>query len=140
MKYFKEKINPQNKTELFKIGVSYLIKTIPEIKKEKKIIKELFKREKESSTNFGMDFAVPHCQSKYIKEPCLGFVSFDNNIDYEDDNPPISFAVFIFLPKKLATEQVKILSRLTRKLIDKKVQKLFKNLDSKTIKNFINNL
>ncbi len=135
MKYKIQKLKPKNQKDLFISGVNIAFEN-EIILNNKKVIKALLKREDEFSTNFGQGFAIPHCQSEYVKEPFLLFTSFDSEIKYGKEKP-IIFAVFIFLPKALAGNQIKILSMLTRKLIYPEYQNKIKNLDEKEISKIV---
>ena len=117
----------QSKDELFEM----LGKTIEESSrgtKAKKIIKDLYKREKETSTGIEDGFGIPHTKSRAIIKPTVCFVRTGKIQDYRGfDDQPIECVFAIFVPKSSSDVHLEILSSLSRKLMDENLRKKIKD-------------
>ncbi|WP_314576355.1 fructose PTS transporter subunit IIA [Enterococcus gilvus] len=77
-------------------------------------------RELEATTGFKDHIAIPHCKSRVNKKPGLFLVKFKQAIPWNAlDNQPIKVAFALTIPEEGATEHLKLLSLIARKLIDK---------------------
>ncbi|PZF88733.1 PTS sugar transporter subunit IIA [Listeria ivanovii] len=99
------------------------------ITNHKKFVRDLYKREDETSTGIESGFGIPHTKSKYVKEPLVVFVHSGIIADYFGlDNAPIECSFIIGVPKKAADTHLDILSNLSRKLMnDEFIEKLKKS-------------
>ncbi|EGP5617350.1 TPA: PTS sugar transporter subunit IIA [Enterococcus faecium] len=77
-------------------------------------------REQEATTGFKDHIAIPHCKSSTNKKPGLFLVKFAHAIPWNAlDNQPVKVAFGLTIPEEGATEHLKLLSLIARKLIDK---------------------
>ncbi|EAE8881708.1 PTS sugar transporter subunit IIA [Listeria monocytogenes] len=99
----------------------------------KKFIRDLYKREEETSTGIEDGFGIPHAKSKYVKEPLIVFVhsGIINNY-FGLDNSSIECSFLIGVPKKATDVHLQILSELSRKLMNKEFREKLKNSKNKT--------
>lgn len=94
----------------------------------KKLIKDLFKRENETSTGIEAGFGIPHAKSKHVTEPSILFAHVSQLNDYQGlDGQPIECVFSIIVPKKASDVHLEILSSLSRKLMDEDFRKQLKN-------------
>ncbi|EAF3606675.1 PTS sugar transporter subunit IIA, partial [Listeria monocytogenes] len=99
----------------------------------KKFIRDLYKREEETSTGIEDGFGIPHAKSKYVKEPLIVFVHSGIINDYFGlDDSPIECSFLIGVPKKATDVHLQILSELSRKLMNKEFREKLKNSKNKT--------
>ncbi|MBC1653204.1 PTS sugar transporter subunit IIA [Listeria welshimeri] len=121
----------QTKELLFKKVAEVLFKE-GSITNTKKFIRDLYKREEETSTGIEAGFGIPHAKSKYVKEPLIVFVHSDIINDYFGlDDSPIECSFLIGVPKKATDVHLQILSELSRKLMDEKFREKLKNSKNK---------
>ena len=78
------------------------------------LLEGLKAREAEGSTGMMSGFAIPHCKSASVKEPCVIVVRFAEGIDWQTmDNSPVTAAIALFIPDgELGTENLRILSKI----------------------------
>lgn len=121
----------QTKELLFEKVAEVLFKE-GSITNTKKFIRDLYKREEETSTGIEAGFGIPHAKSKYVKEPLIVFVHSDIINDYFGlDDSPIECSFLIGVPKKATDVHLQILSELSRKLMDEKFREKLKNSKNK---------
>lgn len=121
----------QTKELLFEKVAEVLFKE-GSITNTKKFIRDLYKREEETSTGIEAGFGIPHAKSKYVKEPLIVFVHSDIINDYFGlDDSPIECSFLIGVPKKATDVHLQILSELSRKLMDEKFRERLKNSKNK---------
>lgn len=73
--------NPVNKEDALSKMVQ-MFKKENKIKSETDFLNKIFKREKEGSTGFGRQIAVPHGKSKTVKELSLAVARVKNGLKY----------------------------------------------------------
>ncbi|GAX46895.1 PTS sugar transporter subunit IIA [Pseudolactococcus reticulitermitis] len=79
----------------------------------------LKEREAEATTGFKDHIAIPHCKHKTNLRPGMFFVKFANEIPWHSlDGKPVKVALALTIPEEGATEHLKLLSLIARKLID----------------------
>ncbi|MBO1304914.1 PTS sugar transporter subunit IIA [Enterococcus sp. 669A] len=89
------------------------------VTKAKKVVKDLYKREEETSTGIEDGFGIPHAKSKHVLKPTVCFVHTSQISDYKGlDDQPIECVFAILVPKKAADIHLDILSGLSRKLMN----------------------
>lgn len=77
-------------------------------------------REQEATTGFKDHIAIPHCKSSVNKKPGLFLIKFKQEIPWNAlDQKPVKVAFGLTIPEEGATEHLKLLSLIARKLIDK---------------------
>lgn len=113
---FDEKIG--SKDELFDC-LSVKLEKAQRVTKAKKILKDLYKREKETSTGIEAGFGIPHAKSKHVLEPTVCFFHTRPIKDYLGlDDQPIECIFAIVVPAKSSDIHLEILSTLSRKLMN----------------------
>lgn len=76
-------------------------------------------REQEATTGFKDHIAIPHCKSSVNKKPGLFLIKFEQAIPWNAlDQKPVKVAFGLTIPEEGATEHLKLLSLIARKLID----------------------
>ncbi|GCF94986.1 PTS fructose transporter subunit IIA [Enterococcus florum] len=81
-------------------------------------------REKESTTGIGFGVAIPHGKSAGVVEPALAFGRSQTGIEYDSmDGKPVHFLFLIAVPEHSNDEHLRILSKLSRKLMHEDVRK-----------------
>ncbi|EUJ21903.1 PTS system transporter subunit IIA [Listeria aquatica FSL S10-1188] len=122
---FDETITTKN--ELFE-KVAERLEAEGSILNGKKFVKDLYKREAETSTGIESGFGIPHAKSKQVTKPLIAFVHSGKMTDYFGlDESPVEWSFIIAVPKKAADTHLEILSELSRKLMDPVFQEELKN-------------
>lgn len=76
-------------------------------------------REAEATTGFKDQIAIPHSKNATVIKPGLFLVKFANEISWNAlDGKPIKVAFALTIPESGATEHLKLLSLIARKLIN----------------------
>lgn len=89
------------------------------VKSKKAYLKGLKKREEEITTGFKDGIAIPHCKHKTVYRPSLMLMKFSNPIEWESmDDLPVTFAFALAIPNEKNQDHLKILSTVSRALID----------------------
>ncbi|MBO0451959.1 MULTISPECIES: PTS sugar transporter subunit IIA [Enterococcus] len=93
------------------------------------------KREEESTTGIGFGVAIPHGKSAAVTEPSLAFGRSHVGIQYDSmDGKPVHLMFLIAVPETSNDEHLRILSKLSRKLMHEDVrQKLMTVTDVEEI-------
>ncbi|MEG2324853.1 MAG: PTS sugar transporter subunit IIA [Enterococcus sp.] len=116
----------RSKNELFERLANELERT-KRVTKAKKIMKDLYKREKETSTGIEDGFGIPHAKSKHVLEPTVCFIHTEKLSDYLGlDGQPIECSFAILVPSKSSDIHLDILSSLSRKLMNEGFRKELK--------------
>ena len=92
-------------------------------------IEDVLEREKHYSTGIGEGIAIPHAKSKYVKEAMILFGKLQENIDWDSiDGKPVEVVFLLGVPEENVNNlHLKLLSQLSRKLMDEEFIKLLKN-------------
>lgn len=89
------------------------------VKSKKAYLKGLKKREEEITTGFKDGIAIPHCKHKTVRRPSLMLMKFTNPIEWESmDDLPVTFAFALAIPNENNQDHLKLLSSVSRALID----------------------
>lgn len=97
------------------------------VSSERGLFKALLKREKEVTTGFGFGLAVPHAKTKYADQVAILFGRAKREIEWESlDGKPVNTFICLISPEKGADEHLKVLAKLSRKLIDNEFMKVLK--------------
>lgn len=116
----------RSKNDLFERLANELERT-KRVTKAKKIMKDLYKREKETSTGIEDGFGIPHAKSKHVLEPTVCFIHTEKLSDYLGlDGQPIECSFAILVPSKSSDIHLDILSSLSRKLMNEDFRKELK--------------
>lgn len=78
------------------------------------LLKGLQDREAEGSTGMLSGFAIPHCKTAAVKDPCIVVMRFQNAIDWQTtDKSEVVAAIALFIPDNdLGAENLRILSKI----------------------------
>ena len=107
--------------------LAHRLSEVGRINKPDKFIKDLKKRESETSTGIEDGFGIPHAKSKYVIEPTIVFAHTGLMADYTGlDDVPIECVFMIAVPKKSKDIHLDILSSLSRRLMDEKFRNRLK--------------
>ncbi|MDT2659449.1 PTS sugar transporter subunit IIA [Enterococcus hulanensis] len=83
----------------------------------------VMKREEESTTGIGFGVAIPHGKSAAVTEPSLAFGRSQAGIQYDSmDGKPVHLMFLIAVPETSNDEHLRILSKLSRKLMHEDVR------------------
>ena len=86
-------------------------------------VKAVMKREEESTTGIGFGVAIPHGKSAAVTEPSLAFGRSQAGIQYDSmDGKPVHLMFLIAVPETSNDEHLRILSKLSRKLMHEDVR------------------
>lgn len=97
----------------------------------KKFAKDLFKREKQTSTGIEDGFGIPHAKSRHVTKPALAFIKSSEISDYEAlDGSKVNNSFIIAVPKSGSDQHLEILSQLSRKLMNNDFREMIKNADT----------
>lgn len=101
------------------------------VSKAKKVIKDLYRREEETSTGIEDGFGIPHAKSKAVLQPTICFAHTGKITDYVGlDGRNIEWVFAILVPQKTADIHLEILSKLSRKLMNESFRTQLKNAGS----------
>lgn len=79
----------------------------------------LKQREEEATTGFKDHIAIPHSKNKAVLKPGMFLVKFANDIPWNAlDQKDVKVGFALTIPEEGATEHLKLLSLIARKLID----------------------
>ena len=86
-------------------------------------LEAVMKREEESTTGIGFGVAIPHGKSAAVAEPSLAFGRSQAGIQYDSmDGKPVHLMFLIAVPETSNDEHLRILSKLSRKLMHEDVR------------------
>lgn len=98
------------------------------------LLKDLYKREEEFNTDLGMGISIPHTKSDYAKKAAVIFLRYKNEILWGGDTKVKASIVFISPKNNRDNIHLKMLSRVSRKLVHQEFLGLLLN---NTDKDFI---
>lgn len=83
------------------------------------LLEGLKARETEGSTGMMSGFAIPHCKSVSVSEPCIVVLRFAEPVEWQTmDKAPVDCAIALFIPDgELGTEHLRILSKIAASLM-----------------------
>ena len=122
----------RSKDELFET-LSRLLEKKERVTKAKKVMKDLYRRESETSTGLEYGFCIPHTKSKAVLAPTICFVHTGKISDYVGlDDKEIEWVFAIFVPQKTSDMHLEILSNLSRKLMNEAFRSQLKEATNAT--------
>lgn len=126
-------IDINNKDEALR-EIAKVAKNLEICKDENVVYDALVNREKECSTNVGIGVAIPHIKNDCIKDVSLIVLKSRGLFDWEGGEK-VNIIISILAPKEVDSNfHLKLLSKLSRKLIDKDYKNsLAKSIDKKNI-------
>lgn len=97
-------------------------------------VKSVFEREKTYTTGVGNGIAIPHGKSDAVKEAMIVFGKSDHGIEWDSlDGGPVEIIFLLGIPSNNVNGiHLKILSQLSRKLMDEKFVERLKKADVKS--------
>ncbi len=91
---------------------------------EDELLDALMEREKIGSTGFENGIAIPHCRLNKVKEFTVGLLLVPDGVDFEAyDGKPSNIIFFIIAPDSERDLHIRLLSTISRTLIDVAVRK-----------------
>ncbi len=103
------------------------------------IYEALIKRENEFSTGLGEGVSIPHASIKGIEEVQIVFLRYKDEIDWNSlDDKKVKFSIAIFAPQNGRDEHFKVLTNISKKLMDSNNIEFLKTKSKKEILEFIN--
>ena len=108
--------------------IAVIAKTLGFINKEKKLLKAFLAREKQASTGFGEEIAIPHARSKDILKPGVFFIRLKSGVEWNAiDGQPVLVLVALIVPEdKAADVHMDLITKISRKIIKTEIQELLK--------------
>ncbi len=105
-----------------------------------RLYETFLKRENEFSTGMGEGIAIPHAEIDGIEEAFVSVVR-TNEVDWGSlDNTPTTLALAIVVPKGGRGDHLKILTELSRKMVDKEFKKSIKTSSFTKVVELINSI
>jgi mannitol/fructose-specific phosphotransferase system IIA component (Ntr-type) len=85
------------------------------------VLEAILEREKLLSTGFGLGLAIPHAKLKVVKDFVVGIGIHRDGVPFDSlDEQPVHILVMILGPDQRQDEYLKVLSRVTNFLKDKR--------------------
>jgi len=107
-------INPKNEEHLFKEMLQSLSENVTRVDVDT-ILRDLMRREKESSTGIGKGLAIPHATVESLDKTYMAVATLLNPIPFKSiDKRPVSFVIMLLSPPNRADEHVALLARIAR--------------------------
>jgi fructose-specific phosphotransferase system IIA component len=123
--------NIKNKRDFLK-NMAKLAYENKKIENSKDFYNALKKRENISTTGVGFGIAIPHGKSKTVKEPFVAFTKLENEIEWKSlDEKPVNLIFTIGVPENSDNVHLKILQKLSIKLMDEDFREELKKTNDK---------
>ncbi len=106
---------PANKEATLR-EIAKLAKQHPVLKNhdEEQIYNRLVAREKQGSTGFGNEIAIPHCMIDDIDQFVIGFLTIPDGVEFDSlDDQKVRLIAYIIAPSSKRNEHIRILSALS---------------------------
>lgn len=111
------------------------------INDKSELVKDYLEREEESTTGFGNGVAIPHARSNNIKSATILFGRSSSDIEWDSlDGKPVNTFISLLVPDDQADEHLKLLAKLSRKLVHKDFVEILKNGSENEVFDAINNI
>ncbi|WP_125715146.1 PTS fructose transporter subunit IIA [Companilactobacillus kedongensis] len=105
------------------------------------LVKDYLEREEESTTGFGNGVAIPHARSNNIKGATILFGRSSSDIEWDSlDGKPVNTFISLLVPDDQADEHLKLLAKLSRKLVHKDFVEILKTGSETEVFDAINNI
>lgn len=99
---------------------------------KEKVYQKALEREKKGTTGVGHGVAIPHVKSSAVKKASIVFAKSEEGVDFESmDNEDTYLFFMIAVPDEADKQHLKLLSKLSRKLMHKKFRQALKKASSK---------
>lgn len=94
-------------------------------------INAVMEREAMASTAIGLDVGIPHGKSHTVKSPTIVFGRSEQGIVWNEDGESVKLVFLLAIPEKdTGNRHLKILAKLSRKLLDDEFLRFLKVGDS----------
>lgn len=102
----------------------------------------ILQREGVSNTAIGFGIAIPHAKTDAVNKPCVAVAVSRKGIDFESsDGTLVNLIFMIAVPNNADDVHLKILAKLSRKLIDSAFRsKLIQTENKQEILNYLNEI
>lgn len=108
-----------SKSELFKI-ISEKAVALGVSDNEEALVQGFEDREAQGSTGFQDGLGIPHCKTNAVKVPSALFIRANQPIEWDTfDGKPLTDMFALLIPEDGATEHLQVLTKISRKLMDK---------------------
>lgn len=96
------------------------------------VFRDLQEREQACTTGLLDGFAIPHCKSSAILDSRITIIKSNSSIEWETmDGKPVNFVICFLLSEEAYKEnQLKLLSHISKKLMNEEIKKNLMNADS----------
>ena len=113
--------------------INKMTETISEEKllNKEKFIEDVFKREEMENTVVGFKVAIPHGKSEFINSPQIVFAKLKEEIFWGDPDEKVKYIFLLGVPVASAGEHIKILMKLSKKILDEKFREKLEMTDDK---------
>lgn len=103
-----------------------------DVKQKEAVTKAIFEREAIISTGVGNEIGLPHCKLENIEKNYGAFAILAEPVVYESiDNLPVKFIFMLISPIDDTGQHLKLLSQISRTLLDGDFRKRVMDLKSK---------
>ena len=103
------------------------------------LVHDYQEREKEATTGFGNGVAIPHAKSNNVKAATILFGRSNSEIEWDSlDGKPVDTFISLLVPADEGDVHLKLLARLSRKLVHKDFVEILKHGDAQEVLNAIN--
>jgi len=101
-----------------------VLATSPEVTDKEELLRAMFEREKVISTGVGIEVALPHVKIPSIKDFVIAIGRSHKGIDFDSlDEKPVYIIVMIGANDKQASDYLKVLAQLVRRLKNRNFRK-----------------
>ena len=122
-------LETENKIEI----INKMINTISNEKlaNKEKFFEDVLKREKMENTVVGFKVAIPHGKSEFINSPQIVFAKLKKEIFWGDPDEKVKYIFLLGVPSASAGEHIKILMKLSKKILEEKFREKLEITDDK---------
>jgi fructose-specific PTS system IIA-like component len=127
------------KEEAIKLAVDKLF-VMGRVRDSRAVEEAVWQREQTYTTGFGHGFAIPHCKSNAVQSHSLVLIKLRTPVPWGSlDNQPVRVVILLAIGgTDAATEHMKLLAKLARKLMDEEFRSTLEQLaDSEAICGFL---
>ena len=121
---------PKGKSEALDMAVDLMVKS-EKISDREAYRKQVYLREKESTTGIGEGIAIPHGKCDAVKKPGLAAMVIKNGVEFEAlDDEPVTLLFLIAAPNTEDNIHLDVLSKLSVMLMDEEFTESLRNASS----------
>ncbi len=121
--YIRANFSVENKDDLLEKLV-YLFEKNPKVLDIKKVLEDVFEREKILSTGVGKGFALPHAKTSAVTDILAAFCTIKEPLDYGSlDSEPVNIVLMLIGPAEMSSQYLKLMSRISRMISNEEFKK-----------------